>query len=227
MKITVIGDIHGRSVFSYLPKLKKKDSQMLIFLGDYCDSFDISNNDILFNLKKIIELKKKFPEKVILLLGNHDLQYFEPDFGKMSGYRSDMNISLKYLFEENRKFFNLFFMYKKYLFSHAGISFNWLKMNIKTINRHKEKNENLVSVLEKMYKSASGRNSLFQVGRIRGGFSKFGGPFWADKRELETAPLKGIIQVVGHSSVSEITHSGTSVFCDCLHNTNEFYNLDI
>ena len=52
-----------------------KNYDKVVFLGDYVDSFTISNIASYENLKDIIRLKKRDPNKVVLLLGNHDIQY--------------------------------------------------------------------------------------------------------------------------------------------------------
>jgi len=72
MKILTIGDLQG------LPDWKKanpEDFDLIIFLGDYLDSPIVKDKDMITNLKEIISLKKKNPEKVKLLLGNHEISY--------------------------------------------------------------------------------------------------------------------------------------------------------
>jgi predicted MPP superfamily phosphohydrolase len=70
MFILNIGDLHGRNNWIQWTE-EYKDVDKIMFIGDYVDSFDISNVEILDNLKNIIEFKQKFSDKVILLLGNH------------------------------------------------------------------------------------------------------------------------------------------------------------
>ena len=70
MKTISIGDIHGRDIWKNVNPSKY---DKIIFVGDYVDSFTISNTTILNNLLDIIEFKKSFKNKVILLLGNHDI----------------------------------------------------------------------------------------------------------------------------------------------------------
>ena len=74
-KILVIPDVHGIDTWEE-PAYKAVHAGIdVIFLGDYCDSFDIDPIKILDNLKKIIKFKEKFPDKISLLLGNHDYAY--------------------------------------------------------------------------------------------------------------------------------------------------------
>jgi len=73
MKITTISSLHGSQVWkSIIPE----DWDRMVFIGDYVDSSDYDAKEIKQNLEEIINLKKRFPEKIILLWGNHDLAYF-------------------------------------------------------------------------------------------------------------------------------------------------------
>ena len=70
--ILSIGDTHGRGIALQIAKDNIHKVDKIVFIGDYVDSFDISPVIILHNLKEIIEFKKQYPDKVVLLLGNHD-----------------------------------------------------------------------------------------------------------------------------------------------------------
>ena len=109
--ILTIGDVHGRSTWKEIIfggeteyfwwkqsieegydeektyEFQKFDK--IIFLGDYEDSFDKSNVEILENLKDIIQFAKAYSNLVVLLLGNHDIQYIVKD-KICSGYRGEM-----------------------------------------------------------------------------------------------------------------------------------------
>ena len=74
MLYNIIGDIHGREIWK---TLIKKDA-VNIFVGDYLDPYiDISFEQCLQNFQDIITLKQLNPQSIILLLGNHDLHYFD------------------------------------------------------------------------------------------------------------------------------------------------------
>lgn len=74
MKVRVIGDIHGESWWKELANdIDKID--LCIFLGDYVDSYTVSNEDMINNLLDIIQFKKDNSDKVILLYGNHEWNY--------------------------------------------------------------------------------------------------------------------------------------------------------
>lgn len=58
MKIRVIGDLHGRDWWKR--KVETGDSDLNIFLGDYVDSYTVSDKQIINNLLDIIEFKKSY-----------------------------------------------------------------------------------------------------------------------------------------------------------------------
>ena len=70
MKILIVPDTHGRD-FWKVPNIEEYDK--IIFLGDYLDHYpdESTHEHDIENFKDIIEFKKKYPDKVILLLGNH------------------------------------------------------------------------------------------------------------------------------------------------------------
>lgn len=73
MKITVIADIHGRTCWHNIIE-KEKDSDKIIFLGDYVSTHeDISEDQQCSNLEDILNYKEANPNKVILLRGNHKI----------------------------------------------------------------------------------------------------------------------------------------------------------
>jgi hypothetical protein len=78
--------------------------------------------------------------------------------------------------------------------------------------------------------------ALFDVGYMRGGIQKVGGPLWCDKAELSSKPLKEVNQIVGHSKVKRIQiinkYHKEIVFTDILENeetvnASSFYYKDV
>ena len=81
----IIGDVHGRDFWAEpVNKVLSDTGAHIIFLGDYLDlypyEFDWSQ-DINWNMvaidrfKNIIELKRANPDRITLLIGNHDCGY--------------------------------------------------------------------------------------------------------------------------------------------------------
>ena len=78
--IIIIPDIHGRDFWRWTVTHRKEEDSV-VFLGDYLDPYEdewIYWSDAYKGLLDIIELKRANPEKVVLLLGNHDLHYLFP-----------------------------------------------------------------------------------------------------------------------------------------------------
>lgn len=100
--IIIIPDVHGRD-FWRLTVAQYEEEDTLIFLDDYLDPYEnewIYCSDAFKGLLDIIELKRTNPEKVVLLLGNHDLHYL---FSNLLGSRYNKYQSNKIwkAFEDN------------------------------------------------------------------------------------------------------------------------------
>ena len=80
--LLIIPDIHGR--LFWISSTRKYPDLPVIFLGDYLDPYthyeDILPSEALANFKEILDFKKANMERVTLLLGNHDIHYFDKDF---------------------------------------------------------------------------------------------------------------------------------------------------
>lgn len=241
MKTVTIGDIHGRddwkkAVFSMNDEgnpttcLLGKEIDMAIFLGDYVDSFDKSNIEILSNLKEIIQLKKDYPNNVTLLLGNHDVAYIRMDF-RITGFRMNMLHDLNALFQENKELFQMAYQIDNVLWSHAGVHKGWWNLFANPLIKGKRKElftesmkdcKNEADFLNLFY--AFDYEPLFMISHHRGGEFKVGGPFWADYKEVYSKPLEGLHQIVGHTPVNDVKiHENKKLntkvtFCDCSYN---------
>jgi len=229
LKILSCGDLHGITYWKLID-INKYD--YIVFVGDYCDSFIYKDSDILENLFDLIELKKKYHNKIILLLGNHDIQYMFPSEGfECSGYRPSMAATLKQVFFDNKKLFQMAFQINNYIWTHAGISNVWYNYNKNEIDLFSKKFdcENYADIFNKMMLSKH-NNILHQVGVKRGGYYPSGGITWADRSETYINPLKGYHQIVGHTPISMITKFGNEnssiTYIDCLNKFEHLKNLE-
>jgi hypothetical protein len=228
MKHIIIGDIHGRDIWNSID-ISKYDK--VVFLGDYVDSFTISDEAILKNFQQITDLKKREPEKVVLLLGNHDVQYLLYPHHRCSGFRASMQKGLTYLFDKDKALFSMAYQYKNYLFTHAGISTVWYKelMRLPLAAELNKTSENLADLINQLA-GTRGAYILHSVGYHRGG-KGHGGVLWADRMETITDMIDGYHQVVGHTAMDEVTRNaypGTSItYIDVLQHHTYFHELDI
>ena len=245
MKVLSIGDIHGNNAWERLGDIStlmldgtfEPDFDKYIFIGDYVDSFEYCNVEIKHNLLRIIEFKKRYPEHVILLMGNHDMQYmYGFDRYGCSGYRPEAAFDLKDIFSQNKHLFQLAYQYKNYLWTHAGVHKGWY--DYRFTKQEEELSEELqfddiedMTLADRLNRAYSFLNKftcLADVGHLRGGYQKVGGPLWADKDLTSKKPLRGYHQIVGHTRLKggEIQHykinNDTSItFIDVLEDKGE------
>lgn len=74
-KILIIPDVHGRTFWRVAEEVIN-EMDKVVFLGDYLDPYpeeNITPDDALNEFCKILEFKNKYPEKVVLLIGNHKI----------------------------------------------------------------------------------------------------------------------------------------------------------
>ncbi|RCR65752.1 metallophosphoesterase [Larkinella punicea] len=232
MKIITISDLHGRNSWLHIDV---GHYDKVIFLGDYTDSYELSDAAILENLSQIIRLKQQAPDKVILLIGNHDAQYLHFPHYRCSGFRPSMQPALTSLFKANLPLFQIAHQEGLYLFTHAGVTNRWLahipkgdlsaklELNLQALGQ-------LADAMNRMHLDRMLRTSLFDVSSLRGGFDEAGGPLWADQRETSTDYLPGLHQIVGHTPVPEFTtiggKTGSITYTDVLQTQDAFYTID-
>lgn len=78
-KIVFVGDTHGdfNTTKAIIERFFNKD--YLVFLGDYIDR-EPMNWGSIYNITYLLLLKYSYPEKIILLKGNHECNYIIPCF---------------------------------------------------------------------------------------------------------------------------------------------------
>lgn len=219
-KILIVPDVHGRDFWKDVEE--HKDSK-IIFLGDYLSPYDIegiSNERAIEVFKEIIKFKKENMDRVTLLVGNHDLSYIVGR--KICSCRvDDKNYDeIRKLFWDNTKLFQMTLGLeaygKKFLFSHAGYTKNWVTKGAKELFM----TDNLDMVLNdwdylnRSYKSHSEilHRNIKQISQYRGGWDLYGSVVWADIKEHLDAWTSGAqletdwIQVFGHSWCKQAVH---------------------
>ena len=206
--ILVIPDEHGRSfwkkaVEEYLDKVEK-----IVFIGDYLDPYPwegFTRKDAIRNFQEIIDFKKEHKDKVILLVGNHDLPYIDKkNFTTRSRYDSSNAYHIEEMFRSHRSLFQLaheeYVNGKRYLFTHAGLLPQWY-------DGHKELiGELTVDNLNKLFDTPRGMRALCEVSRYRGGWNRYGSIVWNDVHEIPDGVNDNLpwdYQVLGHSQQEE------------------------
>lgn len=192
MKILVLPDIHGRN-FWVEPSKHVDEYDKVIFLGDYFDPYPFEGNtveDAIANFEGIIDFKKANEDKVVLLLGNHDMPYFSKEFYGLSSYHcrhsTKFHNTIAALFDENREWFKIAHVEDDVLFTHAGCTSEWLidVFTDKYPIKGQQTIDDLVFSLNNLLNTSEGLKFLYRVGNERGGWDKNGSCIWADVNEL-------------------------------------------
>ena len=200
MKIAIIGDLHGKNCYKKLLKDKIESFDKIIFMGDYSDDswITFTDKEIVGNLREVIEFKKKYKDKVELLIGNHDFQYIV-GYPTASRYRETYAKEMHQIFNDNEKLFKMIFIANDYIFTHAGITNGWTNYIKKKYNIENIGINNIEKEINKVYEADKEDCNI--VSFRRGGLNKFAGPLWADTGDLLEDAWIGYNQVVGHNRV--------------------------
>ena len=209
MKVLVLPDIHGRR-FWVEPCKKVDNYEKIIFLGDYFDPYkfeDISFSDCIDNFKEIINFKKNNIDKVVLLIGNHDLPYYSDEYYHFSWYHcrhsSSFHDEIAELFEKNRKLLQLSCVVEDVLFTHAGVESGWLSNVVKCDETDINKISDNINLL---LHQKNGMEKLYCITSERGGRDRYGSCVWTDVHDMmwdndviTKKPINNIKQVFGHT----------------------------
>ena len=200
MRIAVIGDLHGKNCWKKLIEGRFDNFDKIVFMGDYSDDswITFTDEEIVDNLKDVIEFKKNHDDKVILLIGNHDFQYIV-GYPTASRYRKSYAEEMHEIFNKNDDIFKTIYIENNYIFTHAGITNGWIeyiknKYDIKDINI-----DNVYDIVNIVYNNDKDDCNIASY--RRGGGSKFAGILWADVGDLSEDAWIGYNQVVGHNRV--------------------------
>jgi predicted phosphodiesterase len=229
-----VGDIHGEIylVENAIEKFEEEKYDKLIFIGDYVDSYDCTDVEIVHCLKEVINYKKANPKNVFLLLGNHDWQYYYifEKWYRCSGRRENIAMELHDLFMSNNELFQIAHKDGKYLATHAGISSRWYGRYYDRLvyyaDKYLDARGDIDQVLNKI-KGTPDSWMLSSISEVRGGYG-YGGPLWADKSEMgANDSSKHWTQIVGHTRVNDLTQVDNVTFIDCLRSRLNFLTVKL
>jgi len=205
-KIIAVGDTHGRR---YWEQLKRYQFDRMIFIGDYFDSEKpIPYQTQIENFNNIVEFKRENPDKVVLLIGNHDYHYIEP-LEEYSGYQHYGTQNIKEAITDALDVLQVAHLeedgIEMYLFTHAGLTKTWCELR-------KIDQCNLVENVNRLFIEDQSDFCFY-------GFNGYGdditqGPLWVRPNSLELDSVEGYTQVVGHTNYSVITDKGNYIYID-------------
>jgi hypothetical protein len=202
MIIAVIPDQHQRSYWKkIIPRINEFDK--IIFLGDYFDDWKNKWPHQMFNFENIVEYKKKFPDKIDLLWGNHETSYFLDEC--CSGYQSEYAICIEKKLKLNEGLLEVISVYDNWIFAHGGVSAAWMKRACI---------EN-VSEINKLFKE---KPDYFRwVGPCPYGDNFNEGPLWIRPQALKKNAVKNYHFCVGHTEfpTPKTLNYGEQLFVFC------------
>jgi len=196
MKRIIIGDIHGKDVWRKIVQNRNPDD-VVVFMGDYFDSFNVPSEKQLENFNGIVTYKRMFPENTILLVGNHDFQYLKTIFGeRYSGFDPSFVEKFGQALESAMDVLQMcYYGGDDYLFSHAGISTTWCKDNGIDIK------DDFVSEINALFKTKPSAFSFNRACSSPYGDDKEQSPIWIRPDALYSDNFFVGTQVVGHTRV--------------------------
>lgn len=215
-KLLIMPDIHGRTFWKSAMN-KIEEYQRVIFLGDYVDPYpfeNISEEVAIENFKEILDLKKANQDKVVLLLGNHDMPYFSNDYLKLADWwsrHSETNHdTIARLFHDNMSCFSLAHSEADILFTHAGCTSVWIDTMFPSFDFKNGTIGDLCGAINKILLDEQGMKNLYMVTWTRGGYDSTGSCIWADVEEIVAEhtdgelihPIKAVKQIFGHTQLA-------------------------
>ncbi len=217
MKIIALGDTHGRNKWKQVASRESFDK--FIFIGDYFDSYTgISAAKQKENFKEILEYKERYPEKVVLLIGNHDFHYLDGVYETYSGYQQRQRSAIQALLQPavDKGLLQVCFVWKHLLFSHAGVTKTWCRNHLPQSGPI----EHNINSLFKQDLSAF----EFALGRTNNptGDDPEQSPLWVRPPSLLEDGLDTYIQVVGHTVQRRLQLSDEVIFIDTLGVSGEY-----
>jgi hypothetical protein len=138
---------------------------------------------------------------VTLLIGNHELHYYDSRFA--ASRFSEAYYERYHAILTDASTAGLFQVCRQregYLFIHAGITHDWY-----TLHRHEL--QQLGASLEERINNlfAADMTAFFEISEYRGGFHDAGSPLWADMHELFTEAEhfdNDLVQIIGHTQIT-------------------------
>ena len=229
--ITVIPDVHGRGFWR--DAFREGVPGKTVFLGDYLDPYlheGVTRGEATDCLREIIALKRENPDRIALLLGNHDLSYLSRRVCevRMDYGRERMN---RQILKDNLDLFDIVHEETlggmRFLFSHAGVGQEWVRDNPGVLGGDSFR----PSVLNAMLHDPGRRDDLLavlaQAGSFRGGGDPHGSPVWADAEEFLRGDtlLPGYFHVFGHTMLSggpiAVGQDGACIDCQTVFRLSE------
>ncbi len=221
MKVIALGDTHGRSFWKLIVHTQAFDK--VVFIGDYFDSFNIPAEEQIRNFREIVAYKEAHPDKVVLLIGNHDYHYLPVARSideTYAGFQDRYAFQIGHLIQEHRDLLQVCYLWEDYLFSHAGVTQTWL-------DEVGYKGEEIADFINELFRYKP-QKFLFN------GYDPYGddvtqSPLWVRPRSLRKDAFhpETIRQVVGHTAMRTLDlKEDPFFFIDTLETSGEYLIIE-
>ena len=171
----------------------------------------------------IIQFKKSYRNKVVLLLGNHDCHYLDYSSRINSGFQNEYASIINQLLHEAIKdeLIQMAFLYKDILFTHAGVTKMWLN------NNKLKPTKNIASDINLLFKkSPAAFEFVVKPRQHKNGDNVYQSCIWVRPTSLFKDALPNIKQVVGHTQQDKIEAYHNITFIDTLGKSGEYLVIE-
>lgn len=117
-RILVVPDIHGED---FWVNQRPETFDKIVFLGDFWDSFHKTIGEQTKMFHKVMKWKEMYPDKVHILIGNHDYQYLM-NRHMYAGWQANNALAIHDLMIKHKDKFQNAVIIDSILFTHAGLS---------------------------------------------------------------------------------------------------------
>lgn len=214
MKQIILGDTHGRTIWKDILNTEGEVDRV-IFIGDYFDTHENTTGEQqLANFLDICQYKKNNPNKVILLIGNHDFHYWPGIEEDYSGYQPHMRASFEYALSENKNLLQMCFVDEwNTVYSHAGFTETFVEQRIGTFS---------MDQVNDVWKYKPLSFAFYPMDRSHCGDDIHQSCIWVRPQSLYRDSISNL-QVVGHTTINQINHPAKSerrgfYMIDCIQN---------
>lgn len=205
-KVLIVPDVHGRK-FWHKAKEMIDEVDKVVFLGDYLDPYSyesITFEDAIIEFEGILAFKEDRSDKVVLLLGNHDMHYLQTQFMDCSRLNVWRRVEMHDIYMNNINKFQLIYEFENYIFSHSGLYKEWMDKYELSLDDLKD----FKSFMRNRWET------LQDVSFERGGWNKVGSCVWADIREsVKNELYSDKRQIIGHTQLQESPYITTKIAC--------------
>lgn len=202
-KVLVVPDCHLKIDILMVARelLETHVADRAIFLGDYVDDWQANPPAYSIFLGALFDFVDDFPDTV-LLWGNHDYSYVH-DLG-CSGHHPGLTTTITRYFAEIGELcpFRVAYYWEGYLFSHAGVTQQFIRSHPKL----KQTVECSLSWgIDYLNSVIADRPTLMWQNNS---------PLWARPGQNLDFDIDEVVQVVGHTPVSQVEDKAGTIYTD-------------